>query len=155
MSDQNRISPASPLAPASAPPSAAGPRKAPVGELLQEGAAPEAVAQARAQLRDSRQLKTALDGDAGAIRTAFEAGLVNDTIDESLRQLSTNELRRLTLALPESGRGPDSRVALASLISRMPGLPFDNDTKRLLRETLVRTGYQGDIDRFDLAYPIH
>jgi hypothetical protein len=40
------------------------------------------------------------------------------------------------------------------LISRLAPLPFDHETLRTLRATLVTTGYQGDLDRFDLAYPL-
>ncbi len=154
MSDQNRIAPVTSSAPQVAPSNVTGAAPVQVGKALQGGADAAALAHGREQLRDLSYFKAALRSDANAIRLAFESGLVNDTIDTTLRQLSTDELRRLANALQEISRGTDSRVAFASMVSRMPGLPLDDGTKRLLRATLVQTGYQGDIDRFDLAYPI-
>jgi hypothetical protein len=128
--------------------------RAQIVAMLQSGASGGDLARGREQLRDLRQLKAALESDAGAIREAFEAGMQHGTIEMTLRQLSTAELRRLTNALPEAEPGHDSRAAFASLISRLAPLPFDHETLRTLRATLVTTGYQGDLDRFDLAYPL-
>ncbi|HSI04470.1 MAG: hypothetical protein ACAI38_00810 [Myxococcota bacterium] len=153
MSDPARIVPVAPYVPQMVPSGPYGAGKVQVFETLQDGAADGDLAQGRVQLRDLRQLKAALESDSGAIREAFEAGIKNGTIETTLRQLSTAELGRLTNALPEDETGPDSRAAFASMVSRMPALPFDRETLRALRAALVSTGYQGDIDRFDLAYP--
>ena len=151
MAGQNRVSPFTPVV--SSASSSATAEVPEIADVLQQGATAADLAQARGQLQDLRQLKAALTSDSNAIREAFAAGTKNGTIDATLRQLSTAELRRLTDALPEAGQGPDTRAAFASMVSRMPGLPFDRETLRTLRATLVNTGYQGDIDRFDLAYP--
>lgn len=151
MSDQSRITSVVQNFPPSVLPTSDG-GKAQVGEVLDAGASSVDLTRAREQLRDLLQMKTALGGDARAIREAFEAATKNGTIGTTLRLLSAAELRRLTEALPEE-KGPDSRAAFASMISRMPALPFDRETLGLLRAALVQTGYQGDIDRFDLTYP--